>query len=268
MNSQQYNPQTIIISLTENGFHLAKRFCTLQQDVRHLHKPMPFSATIQRYFKAKYPLIFITATGIAVRSLASVIKNKDSDPPVLVMDEQGQFVIPLLSGHEGGANEWARKVALLLKAQLVVTTAGAWQQPVYVLGMGCDKGCPESYLQQLIDEHISTAQLQQVVAITSIDLKQQEPALVSLAQRLNVDFICYPATHLNTVAEQLSYKSEIVYKEVGCYGVAEAAALIHAQQLTQQVAELVLIKQKNQRATCALVRSYPSDTGNQHSNSE
>jgi cobalt-precorrin 5A hydrolase len=171
-------------------------------------------------------------------------------------------VIPLLSGHEGGANEWAREITLLLKAQLVVTTAGAWQRPVYVLGMGCDKGCPEAYLQQLIDQHVSAEQLQQVVAITSIDLKQQEPALVSLAQRLNLDFICYPATRLNTVAEQLSYKSEIVYREVGCYGVAEAAALIHAQQLTQQAAELVLIKQINQRATCALARSYPSKTSN------
>jgi len=261
MNSRQYKPQIIIISLTEDGFHLAEQFCTLQ-DARHLHKPMPFSVTIQQYFNAKHPLVFITATGIAVRALAPVINNKHSDPPVLVMDEQGKFVIPLLSGHEGGANELARKVALLLKAQLVVTTAGAWQRPVYVLGMGCDKGCPETYLQQLIDQHISTQQLQQVVAITSIDLKQQEPALVSLAQRLKLDFICYSATRLNTVAEQLSYKSDIVYREVGCYGVAEAAALIHAQQLTQQAAELVLIKQKNQRATCALVRSYPSETSN------
>jgi cobalt-precorrin 5A hydrolase len=247
----------IIISLTENGYHLAQQLCRLQT-ARHVHKPKPFAATIQQYFIANHPLIFITATGIAVRCLAPVIKSKLTDPPVLVMDEQGQFVIPLLSGHQGGANEWARQVSKLMKAQLVVTTTNTWQQPVYVLGIGCDKGCPESYLQSLIDQHISAEQLQGVVAIASIDLKQNEPALIALSQRLKLPFICYPAAHLNTVADQLSYKSAIVYREVGCYGVAEAAALIHAQQLTQQDAELVLIKQKNTRATCALVRSYPA----------
>jgi cobalt-precorrin 5A hydrolase len=248
--------QAIIISLTKNGYDLAQQLCQLQ-NADHEHRPRPFLATVQGYFKAKHPLIFITATGIAVRALAPVIENKRSDPPVLVLDEQGQFVIPLLAGHQGGANEWARQLSEAINAQLVITTAGAWQQPVYVLGMGCDKGCPESYLQQLLDHHISTVQQQGIVALTSLDIKQKEPALIALAQRLNLPFICYSADQLNTVADKLSYQSEIVYREVGCYGVAEAAALIHAKHLTQQHAELVLIKQKNKRATCALARSYP-----------
>jgi cobalt-precorrin 5A hydrolase len=249
-------PDIIIISLTQKGHHLAQQLCALL-NAQHQHKPKPFSGTIQQLFIAKHPLIFITATGIAVRSLAPVIKSKLNDPPVLVMDERGQFVIPLLSGHQGGANEWGREVSKLVKSQLVITTAGAWQQPVYVLGLGCDKNCPESYLQVLIEQHISSEKLQRVVAIASIDLKKNEPALLSLSQDLKVPFIYYPAKKLNTVANRLSYKSDIIYREVGCYGVAEAAALIYARQLTQQDAELVLIKQKNQRATCALARSYP-----------
>ena len=248
----------IIISLTQKGHDLAQRLCSLIS-ARHVHKPTPFAVTVQRYFKHQHPLIFITATGIAVRSLAPVIHSKKSDPPILVMDEQGEFIIPLLSGHEGGANEWARGLSELLTAQLVITTAAPYQKPVYVIGMGCDRGCPESYLQALIDAHIPTATLQQVVAITSINLKQNEQALLALSQRLNIDFICYPATTLNSVAEQLSYKSEIVFREVGCYGVAEAAALIHAHHITQQPAELALIKHKNKRATIALARSYPKD---------
>ena len=247
--------KTIIISLTDKGHDLAQQLCTLIP-AWHEHKPKPFVRTIQQFFNDNHPLIFITATGIAIRALAPVIKSKKSDPPILVMDEQGKFVIPLLSGHEGGANEWAREISELLKAQLVVTTASAYQKPVYVLGMGCDKGCPESYLQALIDEYLSTEKLQGVTAIASIDLKQNEVALLTLSQRLNIPFICYPASTLNTVAEQLSYKSDIVYREVGCYGVAEAAALIHARHLTQQPSELVLIKHKNKRATIALARSY------------
>ena len=250
------NPDPIIITLTNAGHALAQRLCG-RINARHEHKPKPFATRIQSWFQQHHPLIFITATGIAVRSLAPVINNKLSDPPVLVMDEHGRFVIPLLSGHEGGANEWARKVSEIIAAQVVLTTANSYQKPVYVLGMGCDKGCPETYLQALLDEHLSAEQLSHVVAIASIDLKQREPALVALAQRLNLPFICYDAPTLNTVADQLSYKSEIVFREVGCYGVAEAAALIHARQLTQQPSELVLIKHKNQRATCALARSYP-----------
>ncbi|AEF93473.1 cobalamin (vitamin B12) biosynthesis CbiG protein [Desulfotomaculum nigrificans CO-1-SRB] len=68
-------------------------------------------------------LIFIMATGIVVRTLAPMLGSKRTDPAVLVIDEQGQFVISLLAGHLGGANELARRVAELLGARAVITTA-------------------------------------------------------------------------------------------------------------------------------------------------
>lgn len=67
--------------------------------------------------------IFIGATGIAVRALAPLLVHKSEDPPVLVLDGAGCFVISLLSGHWGGGNELARHVAKLLRAIPVVTTA-------------------------------------------------------------------------------------------------------------------------------------------------
>ena len=84
-----------------------------------------------KHFVHGEPLIFICATGIVVRTLAPVIRDKYQDPPVLVLDEQGQYVIPLLSGHEGGANHWAAEVAQLLSARPVITTAKPYLQPVY-----------------------------------------------------------------------------------------------------------------------------------------
>ncbi|MDO5096127.1 MAG: cobalamin biosynthesis protein [Peptostreptococcaceae bacterium] len=68
-------------------------------------------------------ILFIGATGIAVRGIAKYIVKKDQDPAVLVMDELGQFVIPLLSGHIGGANQLAKKLADDLGSTLVLTTA-------------------------------------------------------------------------------------------------------------------------------------------------
>lgn len=74
-------------------------------------------------FESNHGLIFIGSTGIAVRAVAPCVKDKLSDVPVLVVDEQGQFVIPLLSGHMGGANALAEIVANSIGAIPVITTA-------------------------------------------------------------------------------------------------------------------------------------------------
>ncbi len=80
-------------------------------------------ALTEEIFSAYDGLLYIMASGIAVRAVAPHVASKTSDPAVLVMDECGKHCISLLSGHLGGANDWARETALVVGAEPVITTA-------------------------------------------------------------------------------------------------------------------------------------------------
>ena len=77
----------------------------------------------QQAFQDCQAIVFVGAAGIAVRTIAPFLKNKAEDPAVLSIDERGNFVIPLVAGHIGGANELARVLAQKIGAQACVTTA-------------------------------------------------------------------------------------------------------------------------------------------------
>ena len=85
--------------------------------------PQPSKPFYGDLFGRMDALVFVGAAGIAVREIAPHVRSKVTDPAVLSLDERGQFVIPLLSGHIGGANALALRVAAALGAAAAVTTA-------------------------------------------------------------------------------------------------------------------------------------------------
>lgn len=251
-----------IVALTEAGLRLAEKLKCELADGDVWFKPEPFIEKIQKAFDRKETLVMICATGIVVRTLAPVLKSKQDDPPVIVMDELGRYIIPLLSGHEGGANELAATIAAMVGGQLVQTTARPYLKPVYTVGMGCERNCPETALAQLLDKALveTGLNIKQIDSINSIDVKANEAGLLSLSSAVDLPFKVWAKEELNQVESSLSQKSDYVYKTVGVYGVAESAALFAAQQITGDIGELILNKIKNKQATCAIARSYPLES--------
>lgn len=94
------------------------------------------SAEIGGLFQRYDQIVFFVSLGAVVRLIAPYIKSKDEDPGVLVVDDAALYVIPVLSGHVGGANAYAEHVAAILGATPVLTTASDVGKtiPVDILG--------------------------------------------------------------------------------------------------------------------------------------
>ncbi len=124
---------TVIAAFTERGVELALRIAGFlggevfaperisREGVRAIDGSL--TEWMGEIFRQSGAIVFVGACGIAVRAIAPHVRDKMSDPAVIVADEAGKFVIPILSGHVGGANEIARKIAGFLHAVPVITTA-------------------------------------------------------------------------------------------------------------------------------------------------
>ena len=112
----------LVAALRERGF-APQGYLSGRHQAGGLEAFTSLSSLTARLFTEKDLLLFIGACGIAVRAIAPYIKSKMKDPGVAVADECGRYVISLLSGHVGGANDFTMLTAGLLGAEPVITTA-------------------------------------------------------------------------------------------------------------------------------------------------
>ena len=280
----------------------------------------------QKGFAEADALVFVCASGIAVRAIAPHVRDKRTDPAVLVMDEDGRFVIPLLSGHLGGANELALDLATRLGAVPVLTTAtdvnGLFAvdvfakkndlyiedmalckavsaallagQPVgfrsdlpvlgdlpkeltmddtdlgiyitagrgapfprtlqliprrYTAGIGCRRGKSAEEMEAFLWENLEKCGVgvHELKALSSIDLKRDEPGLTALADKLGLPFVTFTAEELKNVPG--AFTSSAFVKEVtGVDSVCERAAVLSSE------GELVVQKIAQNGMTFALAK--------------
>jgi cobalt-precorrin 5A hydrolase/precorrin-3B C17-methyltransferase len=257
-----------IVAVTERGVALGRRLrgllpasrLYLPQKFTLVQKPgeYPFSSAVREAVKDAFhryrQLVLIMAVGIAVRLVASELEDKRKDPGVVVVDDAGLFSVSLLSGHEGGANELARKIASLIGASAVVTTASEVSKTAspqsLVVGIGCNRGTKaadiEEAVTQVFSEHgLSLASIRK---IATIDIKKNEGGLLGFARkyRLPIDYFAKEA--LSKVKSPRP--SAAALKHVGTPAVCEAAALLSSK------GSLVVSKVSHKRAvTIAVARS-------------
>lgn len=122
-----------------------------------------------------------------------------------------------------------------------------------VLGVGCERGIEASELIQLAETTLKDNNLAKAAigAIVSIELKAAEPAIHALADHLGASLRFFSAETLEAERPRLANPSDLVFKETGCHGVAEGAALA----ATSEEGRLIVEKTKSDRATLAIARA-------------
>ncbi len=117
----------VILSVTLSGKKLAHKLKSLLSDdptviqVDVYHKNI--RSNLNKIFNSYDIIVGIMATGIMIRSLLNLLNNKKTDPGILIIDEKSKYVISLIAGHLGGANQISLKISDLLGAEPVITTA-------------------------------------------------------------------------------------------------------------------------------------------------
>lgn len=299
-----------VFSFTQKGGALAKRISELLPQALHVcdFSTLSLRALMAEIFPKAQRLIFVGATGIAVRVIAPYITTKDKDPAVIAVDELGRYFIPLLSGHIGGANQAALFLAKEIGGTAVISTAtdlnrcfavDLWacsrelgiyniggikhvsaavlrgepvalvsceqvkeplppflysleQEPEegpaiviteqapksvrdkslyliprqYALGIGCRRDTDPEIFEETILNFLGQNKIepQALMGLASIELKAEEPAILSFARKYRLKFNCYSAEELLAVPGSFAH-SDFVKKTTGADNVCERSAV-------------------------------------------
>ena len=214
------------IAFTERGAALAERLsAALGGSVSRPVETCSLTDWTKEHFPRREALLFIGAAGIAVRAVAPHVRSKAEDPAVLCLDEYGRHVIPLLSGHLGGANALARRIAALTGGEAVITTAtdlnGVFAVDLWAKRQGLQVQNPERIkdisakllrgeeimiscpypIRGLPPEHVSLSQIGDAVVSWRV---QPQEGLLLVPRSLSIGIGCRRGTSAEALEEAFS----------------------------------------------------------------
>jgi cobalt-precorrin 5A hydrolase len=192
--------------------------------------------------------VLLMAAGIATRFLSTLPHDKHTDPGVVVLDEALRFAIPILGGHEGGANTLAYQIAALTGAIPVVTTATEALKPL-TLGIGCRKGMSAERIDHAVQRalQLSDMSIGHIRELATVDIKASEPGLVQWATAHNLPLRVFSSAQL-AQRPLTATPSDWVRRNVGLAGVCEPCALLASPR-----GKLILPKLATAGVTVAIV---------------
>ncbi|HXQ52587.1 MAG TPA: precorrin-3B C(17)-methyltransferase [Stellaceae bacterium] len=177
--------------------------------------------------------------------------------PVALEIEAGDGDWLRASGIEFAASA-PRAIRVTDRAPGAAERALVLHPPVLALGVGCARGCEPDELRALVERSLASRGLASgaVALVASLDLKMDETAVLALSEGLGVPARFFSASALLEETPRLAHPSETVFRAVGCYGVAEGAALA----AVGRDGALVVAKERSANATCAIARApHPLD---------
>lgn len=153
MTKTDSNPKIALVAITKHGVTqmlnladkmpeafvmVSEKFAERIEGINNHKQAYTGALKVQiEFLFSKYDqIVFFISIGAVIRLISPYLKSKDVDPGILIVDDNANFVIPVLSGHVGGANDYAIQIAQLLDATPVVTTASDVGKtiPVDILG--------------------------------------------------------------------------------------------------------------------------------------
>ncbi len=194
--------KTAYLAFTDKGKALADGLAArLGGTVQRCRPPVTLEEWTEKQFEFSDALVFVGATGIAVRAIAPYIKDKTVDPAVVVVDERAQYAIPILSGHIGGANALARDIATACGAIPVITTATDINGVFAFDEWGRRNGCRVMNKEEI--KRVSAALLggNRVRICSEFPIEGDVPAGVDVVQTAPYDV--YLGIHTPTVREHV-----------------------------------------------------------------
>lgn len=214
--------------------------------------PLKNREAFAKRFREHRQWVLVMTTGIAVRYLQGLLKDKESDPGVVVLDEGCRFAVSLSGGHEGGANQLAYRVANLMGAIPVITTATETLKPL-VIGVGCRRGISSEQIDSAIEYGLTRIERSrsEVREIATIDVKQDEPGLNVWCHENGIVLRVIPR-ELIQERPWVTQPSDWVQKNIGVDGVCEACALLATFQ-----GRLLLPKTIQDGVAVAIVEEVP-----------